>query len=181
MEGVKVPTTIRTLAGKKEVTAFLDGDRGGDLILQELMQVAPPTYIARAPRGKEVEELTPDEIMEALEKRTPIEALDKRAPVEVTPTVPNELQILSKDLKGTLEAVVINSDGAQSGRIPVSELVEKLKESSGVKAVVFDGIVTGRLIDTAREKNIATIVGERVAEGVRIPRGAEVRSFSDLN
>jgi len=181
MEGVKVPTTIRTLAGKKEVTAFLDGDRGGDLILQELMQVAPPTYIARAPRGKEVEELTPDEIMEALEKRTPIEALDKRAPVEVTPTVPNELQILSKDLKGTLEAVVINSDGAQSGRIPVSELVEKLKESSGVKAVVFDGIVTGRLIDTAREKNIATIVGERVAEGVRIPRGVEVRSFSDLN
>jgi len=181
MEGVKVPTTIRTLAGKKEVTAFLDGDRGGDLILQELMQVAPPTYIARAPRGKEVEELTPDEIMEALEKRTPIEALDKRAPVEVTPTVPNELQVLSKDLKGTLEAVVINSDGAQSGRIPVSELVEKLKESSGVKAVVFDGIVTGRLIDTAREKNIATIVGERVAEGVRIPRGVEVRSFSDLN
>ena len=172
MEGVKVPTTIRTLAGKKEVTAFLDGDRGGDLILQELMQVAPPTYIARAPRGKEVEELTPDEIQEALEKR---------APIETAPDVPNELQTLSKDLKGTLEAVVINSDGAQSGRIPVSELVEKLKESSGVKAVVFDGIVTGRLIDTAREKNIATIVGERVAEGVRIPRGVEVRSFSDLN
>ncbi|TRO52539.1 DNA primase [Candidatus Bathyarchaeota archaeon] len=181
MEGVKVPTTIRALAGKKEITAFLDGDRGGDLILQELMQVAPPTYIARAPRGKEVEELTPDEIMDALEKRTPIEALEKRAPVEATPVVPNELQILSKDLKGTLEAVIINADGAQSGRIPVSELVEKLKESNGVKAVVFDGIVTGRLIDTAREKNIATIVGERVAEGVRIPRGVEVRSFNDLN
>jgi len=181
MEGVKVPTTIRTLAGKKEITAFLDGDSAGDLILQELMQVAPPTYIARAPRGKEVEELTPDEIMDALEKRTPIEALEKRAPVEATPVVPNELQILSKDLKGTLEAVIINADGAQSGRIPVSELVEKLKESNGVKAVVFDGIVTGRLIDTAREKNIATIVGERVAEGVRIPRGVEVRSFNDLN
>ena len=91
------------------------------------------------------------------------------------------MQTLSKDLKGTLEAVMINTDGNQSERVPVSELVEKLKESSGVKAVVFDGIVTGRLIDTAREKNIATIVGERVAEGVRIPRGVEVRSFSDLN
>jgi hypothetical protein len=47
--------------------------------------------------------------------------------------------------------------------------------------VVFDGIVTGRLIDTAREKNIQTIIGERVAEGVRIPRGVEVQSFTDLN
>jgi hypothetical protein len=41
--------------------------------------------------------------------------------------------------------------------------------------------VTGRLIDTAREHNIETIIGERVAEGVRIPRGVEVRSFNDLN
>ena len=39
MEGVKVPNTIRNLAKRKELTAFLDGDRGGDLILQELMQV----------------------------------------------------------------------------------------------------------------------------------------------
>jgi DNA primase len=182
MEGVKVPTTIKTLAGKKEITAFLDGDRGGDLILQELMQVAKPTYIARAPRGKEVEELTPDEIQYALDNKELIQAVSvTAAPAPVVPTVPNELQILSKDLKGTLEAVLINEDGQQSGKIPVSELVEKLKESSGIKAVVFDGIVTGRLIDTAREKNIATIVGERVAEGVRIPRGVEVRSFNDLN
>jgi DNA primase len=146
------------------------------------MQVAKPTYIARAPRGKEVEELTPDEIQYALDNKELIQAVSVTvAPAPVVPTVPNELQILSKDLKGTLEAVLINEDGQQSGKIPVSELVEKLKESSGIKAVVFDGIVTGRLIDTAREKNIATIVGERVAEGVRIPRGVEVRSFNDLN
>ncbi len=55
------------------------------------------------------------------------------------------------------------------------------RNPTDVKVVVFDGIVTGRLIDMAREKNIATIIGERVAEGVRIPRGVEVRSFSDLN
>jgi DNA primase len=182
MEGVKVPSTIKSLASKKDITAFLDGDRGGDLILQELMQVAKPTYIARAPRGKEVEELTPDEIQYALDNKELIQAVTVTvAPAPVVPTVPNELQILSKDLKGTLEAVLINEDGQQSGKIPVSELVEKLKESSGIKAVVFDGIVTGRLIDTAREKNIATIIGERVAEGVRIPRGVEVRSFNDLN
>ncbi len=171
MEGVKVPNTIKSLAGKKEVTAFLDGDRGGDLILQELMQVAPPTYIARAPRGKEVEELSPEEILQALENKEPLEAK----------SVSNEIVNLTKELKGTLEAVLLKGNGDQAGRIPVSELVDKLKASEDIKMVIFDGIVTGRLIDTAREKNVQTIIGERVAEGVRIPRGVEVRSFNDVN
>ncbi len=184
MEGVKVPSTIRSLAGKKQITAFLDGDRGGDLILEELKQVAPPTYVARAPRGKEVEELTQDEILQALDRKTP---LGEQKPVVVEeekpkePAVPKEVVELTKELRGTLEAVLLKADGKQGGRIPVSELVEKLKESSDVKTVIFDGIVTGRLIDTAREKNIAIIIGERVAEGVRIPRGVEVRSFDNLN
>ena len=153
------------------VSAFLDGDRGGDLILQELMQVAPPTYVARAPRGKEVEELSPEEIQEALEKKAPIEE----------PGVSSEVVNLTKELRGTLEAILMDAQGKYEGKIPVSELVDKLKSSEGVKTVIFDGIVTGRLIDTAREKNIETIIGERVAEGVRIPRGVEVRSFNDLN
>ena len=170
MEGVKVPNTIKNLANKKEVTAFLDGDRGGDLILQELKQVAPTTYVARAPRGKEVEELSPEEIQSALDKKTTLEE-----------GIPNEVVELTKELKGTLEAVLIKSNGEKEKKIPVSELVEKLKNTSNVKTVVFDGIVTGRLIDTAREKNIENIIGERVAEGVRIPRGVEVLSFKDLN
>jgi len=182
MEGVKVPKTIRNLTSRKEVTAFLDGDRGGDLILQELMQVAPPTYVARAPRGKEVEELSPEEIDKALDAKRPLEdAKAKPEPEEKAPRFSEEIVNLTNDLRGTLEAVLIKTDGKQDGRIPVSELVEKLKDANDVKLVVFDGIVTGRLIDTAREKNIDTIIGERVAEGVRIPRGVEVRSFKNLN
>jgi DNA primase len=171
MEGVKVPNTIINLAKRKELTAFLDGDRGGDLILQELMQVAPPTYVARAPRGKEVEELAPTEIKKALENKEPIEP----------DIVSNEIINLTEELKGTLEAVLLRENGDPTSRIPVSELVEKLRDFNDIKTVVFDGIVTGRLIDTAREKNIQFIIGERVAEGVRIPRGIEVRSFNDLN
>lgn len=182
MEGVKVPKTIKSLAGKKEITAFLDGDRGGDLILQELMQVAPPTYVARAPRGKEVEELSPEEIEKALDAKTLLEEAKAPAEPEVRqPKFSNEIIGLTNELRGTLEAVLLKADGKQGERIPVSELVEKLKEASDIKTVVFDGIVTGRLIDTAREKSIDTIIGERVAEGVRIPRGVEVRSFSNLN
>jgi DNA primase len=171
MEGVKVPNTIKNLSKTKEITAFLDGDRGGDLILQELLQVAPPKYVTRAPRGKEVEELTPEEIQFAL---------DNKEPVEDT-LVSAEILKLTNELKGTLEGVFINMEGEQGDRIPVSELVEKLKESDNIKMVVFDGIVTGRLIDSAREKNVSSLIGERIAEGVRIPRGINVRKFTEIN
>jgi len=210
MEGVKVPNTIKNLAKRKTITAFLDGDRGGDLILQELMQVAPPAYVARAPRGKEVEELTTEEIKTALNSRLPPgekpveteeprpekEPRPERAPRTRTrrepraareprkpepPKQPSPLLPVVADLKGTLEAILLNGEGEQTGRMPVYDLVEKLKDSEGIQTVVFDGIVTGRLIDTAREKNVETIVGERIAEGVRIPRGIKVRSFRDLN
>ena len=171
LEGVKVPNTIKNLSNKKEVTAFLDGDRGGDLILQEMLQVAKPDYVARAPRGKEVEELTPNEVMEALDEKIPIEEITKE----------EEINEIAQELRGTLEAVILKNDGSKSERIPVSELVKNLQDERDVKTVVFDGIVTGRLIDTAKEKNINTIIGERVAEGIRIPRGIDVKSFKDLN
>lgn len=51
LEGAKVPETIKKLCREKEATAFLDGDRGGDLILKELLQVTNIKYVARAPRG----------------------------------------------------------------------------------------------------------------------------------
>src|SRR5438128_10542108 len=72
LNGTKVPDTIIKLTKDKEVTAFLDGDRAGDLILKELQQVADIDYVARARFGKEVEELTPKEIMKALRERVPI-------------------------------------------------------------------------------------------------------------
>jgi DNA primase len=201
LEGVKVPNTIKNLAQKKDVIAFLDGDRGGDLILQEMLQVAKPTYVARAPRGKEVEELSPEEIKEALAKKVPLEEtlvkrpLPEEAPVRKVPPeeapvkrvspeevkAKQELVGVVNGLRGTLEAVMLKGDGSQAGRIPVSELVDKLKDAQDVSVVVFDGIVTGRLIDTAKEKNVNTIIGERVAEGVRIPRGLDVKSFRDLS
>jgi DNA primase len=170
LEGVKVPNTIMNLTKKKEVTAFLDGDRGGDLILKELLQVAKPTYVARAPRGKEVEELEPAEIEQALSRRVLIEEVESQA----------GLADIARELSGTLEAVLLKGDGSRLGRVPVSELVEKLKGQDGVGIVVFDGIITGRLVDTAAGRGIRTLVGERLAEGVRVPDGLSIRVFRDL-
>ena len=75
VEGTNIPKTIIELSKKKTVTAFLDGDRGGDLILKELLQVADIDYVARAPEGKGVEDLTQKEILKALRNKIPVEQL----------------------------------------------------------------------------------------------------------
>ncbi len=170
LEGVKIPKTIMELTRKKETTVFLDGDRGGDLILKELMQVARPKYVARAPRGKEVEELTPEEIREALAKRVPFEKV----------LALSRIGELAGEIRGTLEAILMREDGAELARIPVSELVDRLKERDDVDMVVFDGIITERLLETAKEKGVKTLVGERLATGVEVPPEIEVKLFSEL-
>ncbi len=66
INGTFVPQTVKELSGKKTITAFVDGDRGGDLIIRELLSVAEIDFVCRAPDGKEVEELTQKEIHKAL-------------------------------------------------------------------------------------------------------------------
>ncbi len=71
VEGTNVPQTIIDLAKEKVVTAFVDGDRGGELILRELLQVAEIDFIARAPAAQEVEELTQKQIVKCLRNKVP--------------------------------------------------------------------------------------------------------------
>ena len=69
LNGTSVPETIIELSKKKVITAFVDGDRGGDLIIKELLGVSDIDYISKAPAGKEVEEITKKEIHKALRSR----------------------------------------------------------------------------------------------------------------
>lgn len=69
INGTSIPATIIELSRKKVVTAFVDGDRGGDLILKELINVADIDYATKAPAGKEVEEITKKEIHKAIRSR----------------------------------------------------------------------------------------------------------------
>jgi DNA primase len=67
----KIPETIKKLAKEKIAIAFVDGDRGGLMILKNLLSQADIDYVARAPPGKEVEDLTAREIAKALSNLTP--------------------------------------------------------------------------------------------------------------
>ena len=174
MEGVKVPETIVRLSKERIATAFLDGDHAGDLILKELLNSANIKYVARAPQGKEVEELTPREVMEALEHKVPIESL-----VEVA-ALPNEVVKAVDELKGTLEAIMFNESMRVIERVPVSELAQRLKEINGVHTLVFDGVVTQRIVDIACEKGIKCIVADRISDVVKKPVNIKMLTFSEV-
>jgi DNA primase len=164
VEGVSVPRTVADLTKKKTVTAFLDGDRGGDLILKELLQVGEVDYVTRAPRGKEVEDLTKDEVMVALRDKAPVEQIFHDVGVKVNKPekkpANDKIKVLKgvlKDLEGSGNAEILDDAMNILKNTQVDSLYEELNSiNNGIFAVVFDGVVSQRLIDLAKEKNVIT-------------------------
>jgi len=73
VEGTNIPRTVVELCEKKTTTAFFDGDRGGELILRELLQVADIDFVAFSPKGKSVEDMTRKEVIKTLRNKVPVE------------------------------------------------------------------------------------------------------------
>ena len=180
LEGAKVPETIKTLSKEKDCTALLDGDRGGDLILKELLQVTSVKFVGRAPRGKEVEELNCQEIFDALEAKVAVEDLFKPKKERPKIEVPKEIAETTKALEGTLEAVLLNDKMEQIERMPVSQLAEKLQQMEGVDTIIFDGIITQRIVDVASDKNIKKIVASRISEAVKPSLTVQLMTFPEI-
>src|SRR5437879_5001440 len=236
VEGTNVPKTIQELSKERALTAFVDGDRGGDLILKELLQVAEVDFIARAPRGKEVEELTQKQIMKCLrnkipadqyvemyglsgqvykaesefpepkpaggpqprpeprpefrpeprEPREPRESREDRPPAPLTPTTKVLNPKLEKyrdmllQLGGSSTASLLDDGDGVVTEVPVRELVDALKTAKQTRAVVFDGIITQRILDIASEMNMHSVVGTKMGTITKQPAGIEVWTRSDL-
>ncbi len=179
LEGAKIPETIIKLSREKEATAFLDGDRGGDLILKELLQVTNIKYVARAPRKKEVEDLTPGEIETALQKRVPAKKPKaKRKQPKVR--LPKRVVDTANKLEGTLEAVLFSKDMKEIERLPVSELADKLNDVKDVDTVVFDGVITQRLVDIASKKIISYLVAARISDKIKQPLNMNLITLKEI-
>ena len=275
-----VPKTIIDLCGQKESTVFLDGDRGGDIILKGLTSAADIDYIARAPDGKEVEELTRKEIIKALRSRVPFEqghnhnhgspqpspyqgrdnrhfrndrGHDQRpyreqdqdqdqpaqppeprpepkpeprpedasrilSPMEITKRMegrtreeserpqqsraqqtsqlgithigdsqersrepipqidfgakpagaarqPNQTYVAAlNELRNTLRGRLYAPDGSMTSELPIRELLQAVQDSKGTHAIVFDGIVTQRLMEIAYGSGVREIYAIRASQ-----------------
>ncbi|AEK72659.1 DNA primase [Thermococcus sp. 4557] len=245
VEGTSVPETITKLSKERIVTAFTDGDRGGELILKELLQVADVDYVARAPEGKEVEELTKKEIVKSLRSKVPAEQViteifykgrnfyevikekekakareerkEERKPVvthapsqvqrgqvERKPEKPerpepkreeriikpiqqpksselDEFGEFIEKVKASKEsmALLLDKDKNILAEIPVREMTGRLKERKDVYAVVFNGVITQRLIDTVSESGVKYLVGARKYNVVRRPINLKIVTFAE--
>ncbi|MEM2123214.1 MAG: DNA primase DnaG [Candidatus Bathyarchaeia archaeon] len=180
INGTKIPKTIIDLSKNKETTAFLDGDRGGELILKELLQVADIDYVARAPSGKEVEELTPKEVMHCLREKVPTNKIKIEHKPE-RPILPENVINAAGELRGTLEAILFTDKGEEIAKIPVGELAVKLKEMErDVDILLFDGVITQRILDLAEEKNIKFIIGDRISDTAHIPTTLRIAKISEI-
>jgi DNA primase len=180
VEGAKIPQTIIKLCKEREATAFLDGDRGGDLILKELKQVTSIKYVARAPRGKEVEDLTFKEIEKALKTKVPIEKIKVKKEPQQKKLVPKQFVETAKELTGTLEAVLLDKDLKKVDQIPVRELATKLQQMKDIDTVVFDGVITQRLVDIAAERNIKYLIAARVSKAMKQPLNLKLMTFEEI-
>lgn len=296
VEGTNIPKTVQDLSKERVVTAFTDGDRGGELILRELFQVAEVDFVARAPRAHEVEELTPKQIIKCLRNKVPgdqymemngltAEAKEgreapakeedeedetrirartdrrekyreerprrgreereehesrfntdaaekfkkrrteepeekpvaepeekadepvKEAPVKEAPAkaekptrtlrakkepaAKRKDKVLSPeqekfrtmllDMASTHNAKMLNSDNEVINEVAVKSLVNTLKEESeGVTSIVFDGVISQRIVDVSAEKNIGVVVGTRKGNITKMPAGIVLWTKEDL-
>lgn len=230
--GTNVPATIAELCSEKVVTAFTDGDRGGELIVKELLQVADIDYVARAPEGKCVEDMTQKEIVRALRQKIPVEqvldiykikplskkrrevttrrkSLIRERPVRISragdrshdtspsfkeqereqkakfeskpePQAEKEPEVAEEvgqwfephleALNGTLSARLFDRNQNMVREVAVRDLAKELKESNGdVAGVIFDGVVTQRILDIAADKDLDYLIGAKLGNIVKSP------------
>ncbi|PWL07603.1 DNA primase [Methanosphaera cuniculi] len=272
VEGVNIPKTVADLTKDKTVTAFLDGDRGGDLILKELLQVGNIDYVTRAPRGQEVEYLDKDQVIYALKNKTSVDKLknqvnynhnhyrynnkhsynndekdtkvyDMKQPVseyktdehpfkqkspktyknepehhhiqqttnhhkntseiqihekqkdnkkdtnnkkqhkkhenkqENTKNKPkklNKYQKILNQLAHTNMGKLYDENFNELKEVPVEQIYDEIKITDDVKTVIFDGIISQRLVDISKEKNIEQLAAVKMSEVVKKPETIKI-------
>jgi len=250
VEGTSVPQTVKDLSRGKTVTVFTDGDRAGELILREMLQTMDIDFVARAPRGSEVEELTQKQLLKCLRNKIPINQYlemsgfestgatrepreergesgggggrpDRReerngdrdrgndrggrrddrermppppprmpVPVPSAPPAPPAAQMtpelahyfeLLDGVENASRCLIVGVDDTIVGEAPVKDMIETISAlTDPAKAVVFDGIVSQRLLDVAQEKGIGTVVGTRLGPVGKIPETVRIFTRADL-
>ncbi len=166
--GTSVPEKISEIAeDHKKVVVFLDGDRGGDLIKKEMDMKVEYDFIARAPRGKEVEDLSSDEIelcLAEMKENSKEESLEDENEVEcqVSDIERTVFTSLLKELVGTRAAVFLDNDLNELGKVPASRMSDGFDSfGSNTYAVVFDGSISEKIVSNAEPFGVEFIVGMR--------------------
>jgi len=183
MNGTKLPDEIKELGKEKEITLYLDGDRGGKLIAQNVVDNAEIKYVVVAPDGKEVEELTGKEILMDLRKRVLLqeflsrnrmtqrkrvsgseEVKEVEQSFEFDDEKKEELKNLGKKIDGSGKAVLFDSDLKEIKSVSAKMVSGALKRTDKqTSVVILDGTVTSTVIRSAEDANVSVIVAKNFA------------------
>ncbi|MBL7206540.1 MAG: DNA primase [Candidatus Aenigmarchaeota archaeon] len=201
VEGTSIPQQIIKLTKEKTVTLFVDGDRGGQLIFKEISAKTDIDFVAVAPEGKEVEDLTKKEVFKSLRDKLPSKQFKKELgrtgrnlqnkgksyrTERSTTRVPaprlssKEKELFKKtlnELVGTRAAIILDPKKELLGKVPVTELANTLRSIDNPYAVILDGKVDYNLNQVAKRKGIKFLVGME-KENMRSP--AKIISREDL-
>jgi len=187
MNGTKLPKTVIELSQEKpEVTLFVDGDRGGNLIIKNVTENAKIDFIAIAPDGKEVEELTGKEILQALRKKVPAkeyaetsrrkssrnyswERNDLREPKEervskkdrnIKKMSEEEKEKIQDDLSeliGTKGAIVFNENLERIKKVPLRR-IHSLRIDENAYIIAIDGTATPKILETCEVLGCSNLI-----------------------
>ncbi len=181
MNGTKLPSAIRELGKTKEITLFVDGDRGGKLIAQNVVDNANIKYIASAPDGKEVEELQGKEILMNLRRRVsvdeffgkntrrfeadkPVEEKVEKAPEkEISEDDIAKIKEISENNKGSGKAILFDSSLKEIRAISAKAVGSALRRESNARVIVMDGTVTSPIVAAAEDAGIKVIAAKNFA------------------
>jgi len=161
MGGTTIPKPIVELCKEKTSTVFLDGDRGGDLILKELLQLTNIDFITRAPEGKEVEELSKKEIFKALRNKTPVEQFIPEMKGELDKRTKKKIETTLDKMIGTRAAYVFDESMKLQAKIPLNQFTKDNKRLDNAKIVVLDGTINNEIVRIAEIHNISFLIANK--------------------
>ena len=183
MDGTKLPREIIELSKDKELTIFVDGDRGGKLIASNLITHARVKYIAIAPEGKEVEELAGKDILISLRKRISVDEFMKKESMDFSnnyksngfheeesakdngvkelvskysaPEVKEKLRNIFERIRGTKSGLLLDENLDVMRKVGIKEVTKSILNSKKrVFAVIIEGTATSSLINVCDEQGI---------------------------
>ena len=193
--GIK-PELIELASKKKSVTAFLDGDRGGRLLLMEISGSLGKslTHVAMAPQSREVEHLEGKVVTKCLNQKEAANKAVSRITAELAKEddasvgrgsaaleAPDEVKGRADRMDGlkTNNAIIILEDGSATDPVGARKLEEALEEAEGAQGLVFAGKVTDRIFDLASGAGIGNVLGKTVGKDT-LKGGVQAFSVKDL-
>ena len=186
VEGTHIPRIVEEMCEKKTATAFFDGDRGGELILRELLQVADIDFVAFSPKGKSVEDMARKEVIKTLRNKVPVEYIRDQY-FEDSAELPQELRIPrnlpedSEDANRKGKAVTgmkRSREARKGGPLTLQDHIDDVKGQRLARFLTEDLTVAKEVQSDELEKGVESVDGN--VTGVVVDRAVDQKLLDRL-